>query len=124
MPVSHFSTGIGRVSVQNVDTRILKHSTILIRLDNRTGNSITSSGSSASCSSFGRDVSLASLSELITQMEGRIKRHFDSIDERLDFLEYSVELLQDDVEDDVDGCDDAPETYFILSITLDYVGLA
>ncbi|KAK8556251.1 hypothetical protein V6N13_064308 [Hibiscus sabdariffa] len=55
-------------------------------------------------------VSLASLSELMTQMEGRIMRHFDSVDERLDILEYSVQLLQDDVEDDVDGDDDAPET--------------
>ncbi|KAK8613299.1 hypothetical protein V6N13_101064 [Hibiscus sabdariffa] len=39
------------------------------------------------------DVSLASLSELITQMEGRIMRRFDSVDECLDILEYSLQLL-------------------------------
>ncbi|KAK8593554.1 hypothetical protein V6N13_042875 [Hibiscus sabdariffa] len=52
------------------------------------------------------EVSLASLSELITQMEGRIMRHFDTVDASLDILEYSVQLLQDDV----DGDDDAPKT--------------
>ncbi|KAK8486894.1 hypothetical protein V6N13_073174 [Hibiscus sabdariffa] len=56
------------------------------------------------------EVSLASLLELITQMEGRIMRRFDSVDECLDILEYSIKLLQDNGEDDVDADDDAPET--------------
>ncbi|KAK8686521.1 hypothetical protein V6N13_125545 [Hibiscus sabdariffa] len=56
------------------------------------------------------DISLASLSELITQMEGHIIRRFDSVDERLDILEYLVQLLQDNAEDDVDGDGDASET--------------
>ncbi|KAK8669734.1 hypothetical protein V6N13_107158 [Hibiscus sabdariffa] len=56
------------------------------------------------------DVSLASLSKLITQMEGRMMCPFDLVDERVDILEYSVELLQDDAEDDVDGGDTALET--------------
>ncbi|KAK8554254.1 hypothetical protein V6N12_031220 [Hibiscus sabdariffa] len=56
------------------------------------------------------EVSLASLSELITQMEGRIIRRLDLVDECLDILQYSVKLLQDNGEDDVDADDDAPET--------------
>ncbi|KAK9020016.1 hypothetical protein V6N11_054514 [Hibiscus sabdariffa] len=39
------------------------------------------------------DVSLASLSELITLMEVHIMHHSDSVDERLDILEYSVQFL-------------------------------
>ena len=49
------------------------------------------------------DISLASLSEMITQMEGRIMRCFDYVYERLDMIEYSVARLQDDDEDDDDG---------------------
>ncbi|KAK8569319.1 hypothetical protein V6N12_007849 [Hibiscus sabdariffa] len=116
---SNFRTGTGLVPIQNVDIVISKQRVVLALFDLVKKEWIPHAPRATLAPLAALqpvapvlegDVSLASLSKLITQMEGRMMCPFDLVDERVDILEYSVELLQDDAEDDVDGGDTALET--------------